>query len=422
MNKIETRVYGIVRKHPFIKKVIKILYQGLFDLLPRKEDFFSGNYSYKEGFFFGFHDVSPFNEDETKILANKLLFDFYMPKVGDKMEIGYMDFKGGKLGDFHKITETTTWNYHKGCRLQWLNNDHIIYNTEKDGKLVAEITSLFTGESRCVDHPIDTIYNSTIKTLATSFCYERLNRCMPGYGYSVSDGDTINAYPKDNGLFLIDLNSGKKELLVSLYELAIKIGSKYLVGYSHFVTHTEFSKDGNYLSFLYRCAPIGGEGKDLYKTFVIVYDLRSATYFVLPTQESGSHYVWNYKNEIIVSCILNGKSCHVLYNVEIPNDYKIIAENILNSDGHQTFISENIFITDTYPDRYRMAKLYKTNIDSNVVEQIASIYSPKQFQTKNVFKHIACDLHPRVSPRGRYVSFDAATTGKRSLFVMELNK
>ena len=422
MNKVEVFVYGLVRKYPLIKKIIKILYQGFFDLLPRKKNMFSGDYSYKEGFFFGFHDISPFNEDETMILAHKLPFDLYMPNIGDKMEIGYIDFKNGKLGDFHKITETTTWNYHKGCRLQWLDSEHIIYNTEKEGKLVAEITSLSTGESRCINYPIDSIYNSETESFATSFCYERLNRCMPGYGYSVFNSDTIEAYPKDDGLFLVDLKSGEKKILVSLYELAMKVGSRYLESYSHFVTHTEFSKDGNYISFLYRCVPIGSEGKDLHKTFIVVYDLQSSVYIVLPTQESGSHYVWNYKNEIIASCILNGKNCHVLYNLNTLDDYKIIAENMLNSDGHQTFISDSIFITDTYPDKYRMTKLYKVNICNNVVELIASIYSPKQFQTRDVFRHIACDLHPRVSPQGQYVSFDSATTGKRSLFVMALDK
>lgn len=422
MNRIETLVYGVVRKYPLIKYAIKTLYQGAFDLLPRRKNFLSGNYSYKEGYFFGFHDVSPFNEDETMILAHKLPFDLQMPKFGDEAEIGYIDFKEGKLGDFHKIADTTTWNFHKGCRLQWLDNNHIIYNTEKEGNLVTEIASLFTCETKRVNYPIDAVYNAVDKSLATSFSYKRLNRCMPGYGYPVSDEDVVESCPKDDGLFLVDLNTGERKLLISLHELSIKIGNRYLYDYSHFVTHSEFSKDGNYISFLYRCAPFGGEGKDLHKTFIVVYNLQTTVSFVLPTQESGSHYVWNSKNEIIASCILNGKSCHVLYNVQKPDDYKIIAGDILNSDGHQTFISDNVFVTDTYPDKYRMAKLYKVNISSNAVEEIASIYSPRKFQTKNVFKHIACDLHPRISSQGKYVSFDSVTTGKRSLFTMELDK
>lgn len=54
MNKIEASVYGLVRKYPLVKKTIKILYQGFFDLLSRKKDLFSGYYSYKEGFFLVF--------------------------------------------------------------------------------------------------------------------------------------------------------------------------------------------------------------------------------------------------------------------------------------------------------------------------------------------------------------------------------
>ena len=56
MNNIETLVYGIVRKHPFIKRMVKTIYQGLFDLLPREKDFLLGDYDYVEGYFFGFHD------------------------------------------------------------------------------------------------------------------------------------------------------------------------------------------------------------------------------------------------------------------------------------------------------------------------------------------------------------------------------
>ena len=46
MNKIETIIYGLVKEHPGIKKFVKTLYQGTFDLLPRKAEFFSGEYDY----------------------------------------------------------------------------------------------------------------------------------------------------------------------------------------------------------------------------------------------------------------------------------------------------------------------------------------------------------------------------------------
>lgn len=421
MNKIETIIYGLVKEHPGVKKFVKTLYQGAFDLLPRKAEFFTGEYDYKEGFFFGFHDVTPISKGENKCLANKVPFDGRMPLKGEPMEIGYFDMTEGKFGDYHKIADTYAWNFHKGCRLQWLDDKTIIYNTADDDRLVSAIYDIVTGEKKTIQYPIDAVYNDGVKQLATTFSYERLNRCMPGYGYAVGDGDSKEEAPSNTGLFLIDLNEGTKELLVSLEELASTIGFSYSKGYTHFVTHSEFSQDGNYIAFLYRAAPIGQEGKDMHKTWILVYDLSKKKIIELPTQESGSHYVWNSRSEIIASCVIDGKNCHALFDVTKPQNVRIIAGDILNSDGHQSFVSDDVFVTDTYPDRRRMAKLFSVNILKSSAQLIASIYSPKEFQTKDVYCHIACDLHPRVSPSGKYLCFDSPRTGVRGLYVMKLS-
>ena len=39
---------------------------------------------------------------------------------------------------------------------------------------------------------------------------------------------------------------------------------------------------------------------------------------------------------------------------------------------------------------------------------------------EQTYNYIDCDLHPRVSPSGRYVCCDVCYTGKRSLFIMAL--
>lgn len=420
MNKLETVIYGVVKSHPGIKKAIKTLYQGAFDLLPRKAELLPVEYDYKEGYYFGFHDVSPISMDETKCLAHKVPFDGRMPQKGESIQVGFFDIENGKFGDFHKIANSFAWNFHKGCRLQWIDDSNVIYNTAVGEKLISESKNIVTDEICRYEYPIDAIYNNGDVLLATNFCYERLNRCMPGYGYAVNDGDSEETAPNDSGLFLVDLKKNSRRMLVSLKELASSVGKDYSDGYTHFVTHTEFSQDGNYVAFLYRAAPVGQEGKDMHKTWILVYDLRTDKLITLPTQQSGSHYVWNSKNQIIASCVIDDKSCHVLYDITNPEDYKIIAADVLNSDGHQTFISDNEFITDTYPDRRRMAKLFVANIENGSTRMIADMYSPKQFQTKDVHCHIACDLHPRMSPSKRYVSFDSPRTGNRSLYIMSV--
>lgn len=422
MNKIETTVYNIVRKNPAIKQIIRNLYQGCFDLLPRKKEVLPAETEYRENYFFGFHDVSPLSPDENRLLALHNEFDLRMPKPTEGIGVGYFDFKEGKIGNWHKVAKSHAWNYHKGCRLQWMDNDRIIFNTAIDGSLCSVILNLDTKESDIVPFPIDSIYIDNNTRLATSFSYERLERCMPGYGYPYKDNGKVDiAAPEDTGLFLVDLVTSERKILISLKDIALIVTGEIEKEYLHFVTHTEFSHDGRYISFLYRRIP--KEGNYMKRRSVMcVYDRQDEKLVILPTQESGSHYVWNSKNQIVASVNLNGNNCHALFSTKNLNMALPVAVEKINSDGHQSFIDDNSFVTDTYPDKYRMADLYLVGIEDGSVELLAKVFSPKQFQTKDFHCHIACDLHPRVIGKGKWICFDSARTGKRSIYVMPLNK
>lgn len=420
MNKIEEIVYHSLYSHPKLKLAVRNAYQGLFDLMPRKENYFAGEFQLKEGYFFGFHDVSPFSADETKLLACKLAFDLRMPVAGETIDVGYFDFYQGKIGDFHRIGVTSAWNYHKGCRLQWLNEKEIVFNNATNGKLVATILDVETGYGRILPCPIDTAYVSAQENVATTFSYERLQMCMPGYGYPYSDESFLNEKaPKETGLFLVDLSSGKKTLMVSISTLVEKFGKTEANKYYHYVTHSEFSKDGRYISFLYRRMEEGG---DINKriTMIVVYDRNEGELILLPTQVSGSHYVWNGKNQLLASCIINGKSCHVLYDMSDVDHYRVIRPDVLNQDGHQTFVGDDVFITDTYPDKWRQSQLYMVDMRKNDVRKLLSVNSPKKFQSTTVYNYIDCDLHPRVASSGKYVCCDTVLTGERGLLIMKL--
>ena len=417
MNKLEKTVYDLVKRTPWIKFLLRNLYQSFFDLLPKKKEYFANTIQYKENCFFGFHDIDPFSSDCTKVLTNHTLLDLHMPCKEDLLEVGYIDLADGKMGDFQTLGISHAWNYHKGCRLQWLSSSKVIFNTAIDKKLVSKIVDIEVGNEQMIDYSIDTICKQ--KMIATSFSYERLERCMPGYGYLYPDEGFLDEFvPNGTGLFIVDLKYNTRRLLISIVDLVKELNDKnYETGYWHFITHTEFSVDGRYISFLHRW--IGDDIKKRW-TRMIVYDLHENTWFTLPTTGWGvSHYVWNKNNQILGYCNIDNIDCHVLFDIP-GKEYKKIATNKLNSDGHQSFIDEDEFVTDTYPDKYRMAKIFKVNIPTNHAEQLVSVYSPKQFQTKTYYKHIACDLHPRVSQNGKYVCFDSPRTGKRAIYVMKI--
>lgn len=420
MNKIEEIVYHALYSHPKLKLAVRNLYQGMFDLMPRKKDFFAGEYDVKEGYFFGFHDVTPFSTDETKVLACKYSFDLRMPKAWEGIAVGYLNFNKGKIGEFNQLGTSNAWNWHKGCRLQWLNEKEVIFNNAVDGKIVSTVVNVETKVGRNLPYPIDTAYESEKETIATTFSYERLQMCMPGYGYPYSDESFLREKaPAETGLFMMDLNTGDRKMIVPISVLVEKYGKENAEKYYHYVTHTEFSKDGRYISFLYRRMEDGG---DINKrvTMMVVYDRQTDELILLPTQVSGSHYVWNGKKQIIASCIIDGKSCHVLYDMTDLAHYKIIKPDVFNQDGHQTFVNDDVFITDTYPDKWRQSQLYIANMVDGNVKKLLSINSPKKFQCKTVYNYIDCDLHPRMSPSGKYVCCDTVMTGKRGLLIMTI--
>lgn len=421
MNKIERFVYDIVKSNPKIKKQIRNIYQGVFDLMPRKKNYSVNPIILKEGFFYGFHEVQPFSEDNKKILANKLRYnEVRMPLKDDFIDVGYIKFDGDILGDFVKLGETNAWNFHKGCRLQWINNDEVIYNCTTNDNMNSKIVNIHSGDENIIPFPIDTV--SPDGKYATSFSYERLEKHMPGYGYCHKDEYSYIDEKSSNetGLFIVELHTKERKLIVSLDELANSTASFEASNVSdHYVTHSEFSHDSKLISFLHRWT---GEYKGKRYTELMIYNLETGKLIRVPTTgQMTSHYDWNNKREIIAYCNYKNQDAHVLLKIDDINDSQFVAYPRLNSDGHQSFINDRSFVTDTYPDKWRMAKLYEVKICDNSVRLLASVYSPKKFQSSPEKGHVACDLHPIVSKDGSFVCFDTVHTGKRSLAIMKLN-
>lgn len=421
MNKVERFVYDLVKSNPKIKKQIRNIYQGLFDLMPRKSQFSVNPIIIKDGFFFGFHDLQPFSKDNTKVLAIKYkYYEIRMPKPKDFVEVGYLEFNGKQLGEFIKLGETNAWNFHKGCRLQWIDDDRVIFNCTDKGVLVSKIVNIHTNAELVLPMPIDTV--SPCGQLATSFSYERLEKHMPGYGYNHKDTYSFinDKNSKETGLFLMNLNTREVKLIADLAFLSEKTKEMESSNeWDHYVTHTEFSNDSELISFFHRWS---GDYKGKRFTEFMIYNLKTEDVYRLPTTNlMTSHYVWNNNKEIIAYCNYKNQDAHVLFKIDELENSHYVAYPTINSDGHQSFINDRKFVTDTYPDKWRMAKLYEVDIVHNTKKLLLSVNSPKKFQSSPIKGHVACDLHPIVSNDGKYVCFDTVQTGKRALAVMKIS-
>ena len=415
MNKLESFVYNAVKNNPLIKFALRNAYQGFFDLLPNKKDFSKNPLYVKENFFFGFHDVSPFDSTDQYLLANHLLIPKRMPKPGEELEVGLFK-KADDWNAFQALAKSTAWNYHKGCRLQWLGKDKLIFNDHNGDQLVSQVYSKEGEHLKTVDYPMDAV--SKDGKWASSFSYERLEHLMGGYGYPYEDGEAFieEKFPENTGLYLLNIENNSRRLLLSIAEMKnTGVIPEQVMDQTHFVTHTLFSPDGRYLSFLHRSV----NRKSTLKRWsrLLVFDLETNSCHVAPTDDMVSHYVWNELNQIIAYCRVEGIDSHVLFETPTLETYKRVAFPRLNSDGHQSFASNTSFVTDTYPDKWRMANLYMVHVETEEVELIARLNSFKRFQSIPN-NHWACDLHPRMNNAGDMVCFDSVHTGKRALCFM----
>ena len=414
MNRLEAFVYQRVKNNYLLKDAVRNVYQAFYDLLPNYESRFQHDPIVLEDSFFGFHDVKPFSRDNSRLLAGRLSIPLRMPTKDDALEVGY--YTGENYSQWHHLGNTHAWNYHKGCRLQWIGDSHlIIYNTCEGGWLNATICDVVTGEHRIIGWPIDSV--SADGHWATTFSYGRLEQLMPGYGYVVGDDEAhMDAFaPASTGLYLVNLEKNERQMLVSLDQLAAFQPEPSMADTYHFVTHTEFSPDGCYVAFLHRWY------KGTFKrTRLIVFDLATHQMYVSPTTGMVSHYVWNARNGIVAYCRMEDIDSHVFFSDPTMRQWKRCGYPRLNSDGHHHFIDDDTFVVDTYPDKYRHCKLWKVSVKSDEVSLLADVKSQKQFVNPDIDHNWKCDLHPRVSTDGTLVSFDSTHTGRRSLCVMRI--
>lgn len=415
MNFVERKIYDLVKANPRLKDGLKKGYQSLYDLIPSQPCVSDLDITVREGAFFGFHDKVPFSADDSKLLAMQYgAMPLRMPLDSDQLSIGYYD--GADFDEYHEVTKTNSWNWHQGCQLQWcgLSNDRIVFNDFIDGGNVARILNVSSTETELVaEQSIATV--SPDGTVGIGYSFERVNVCMPGYGYSHGTCSGLDhAAPSDDGLYRVSLIDGTSELVVTLAAVAQMSPDDSMVGARHYFSHAIISPNGNRLMFLHRW--IHGDVTKRWSR-MLTCNLDGSELYIFPTTGMVSHMGWRDADHILAySRDINNRDGYILFKDQDPDDWVRIGDNAYNSDGHPSYANDGRWIvTDTYPDRSRRS--YVTLYDTIEKRRIDLAYLKhwKPFATPKPDRHWACDLHPRWNRKGDIVCFDSVYTGKRAL-------
>jgi len=431
MNRIELIVHKLLRKNPRLKNKIRNIYQNIGSLAPVKKSNSPYHITTRKGYFFGFHDKSPWSADNQKLLAHKYCIPLRMPQKGDSIKIGY--FTGDDYTEFRQITTTLAWNWHQGAMLQWLGHENYCIFNDYDGrKHVSRILDLDGKEIAMLPVAIGTVSPNGKHGIGYSFA--RLNRYATGYGYANgSDLEFGQMTPKTHGITYININTGAVNLMFSIEELANFQPDESMNGACHYVTHCLFNPSSDRFVFLHRwfrhdnknqtgLTPGHGlPGGNYGWTRMISSDLSGQDLFVFPTHKMVSHIAWRDDNHILsYARVYEDDDGYYLFE-DRSDKYDQVGERCFNSDGHPQF-SRNTrwFVTDTYPDRFRLSNLILYDMENEIRYDLARLHSPMKYAGKHEGIHLSCDLHPRWDRTGKMICFDSVHAGVRSMCTLKI--
>lgn len=362
----------------------------------------------KKHVFCGYFDLQPNNlEDTSKILVHLLKKN---AKSGiDSIDLGLADIRTGNI---ELIAKSKAWSWQMGSRLRWSIEKNVIYynDVDKNGYCCKKMD---INRGICLKKIPYALYDiSPDETYGLTINFDRLQRLRPGYGYSNFNDETTGInIPDNDGIFIVDLRTLSKILLVSYKELSER--GINIEDSEHYINHISISPDSKKVMFFHICTIKKSPG---WKATLWVINIETKSLKCLEKNDQVSHYVWKDNVNLLITGINNTTkiSFYRLYNVEtgLFTEYN----NVLKEDGHPVYSKTlNGFYSDTYPNHHCMQKLFFYD-HQHGYNRLAEFFSdPRLFGEKR------CDLHPHFFNNIERIAVDSTfKKRKRNIVVLDL--
>lgn len=344
--------------------------------------------------FFGYYDVSPFNE------RNEILYlELHNKSKSIDVVVDSLDGKAKRI-----IASSVAWNWQQGCRLRWISSDEISFNDFKDGHYINRIINVRNYKEKVLPWPLYDIDKSNNYGLTLDF--ERLGKLRPGYGYTCKG--TYNDKPTKASIELVDVTSQSVIKTLSYEQVAKAFNCK--VDFRQcYVNHLSFCPDGHL--FLFFWIEII---RDYHKALMGVYNIVKDEIIPLETNDKVSHYVWLDNERILCTVYSTPVTCkYFVYNIK-ERTKQSYCENILTLDGHPSVFDSQHILTDTYPDANGYQYLRYVDSQKGCFMNLAEVYSVPVSSGER-----RTDLHPRFNISKNAISFDANVRGYRSMYIIK---
>lgn len=352
---------------------------------------------------FGYYDKLQFDPSSRYVLGMEVAFEHRSPKADDVIKVGMVDLQDQDR--WIELGESSAWNWQQGCMLQWLpgSDSKVIWNDREQGQFVSRILDVKTGKGRTIASPIYSV-SPDGKTAVTPD-FRRIQDVRPGYGYpGFPDPHFKDLAPQDSGIFKVDLATGKKELILTLEEIA-RTGNipRQQPDIKHYFNHLLFSPDGSRFITLHRWQY--PNGKRLSR--MITANLDGSDVRVVVDNGFVSHFIWRDPAHILTQSKATPDSPSwgdFLVKDESQGKLQEVGKGVLDKGGHLSYLPGNEWIlNDTYPkgkERIQTPHLY--HIASGKRIDLGHFHSPALYTGE-----WRVDTHPRFSPDAKYVCIDS---------------
>lgn len=363
-------------------------------------------------YFFGYYDLQPFDADDRYHLCHRVKFMDRLPLKDDVCELGVLD---PDTKEFIKYSETTAWNFQQGAMLQWfVPNESIVYNVREGEGFNTEIKNIKTGEIKRL--PLAVANISSDRKYGLCLNMSRIFDFRPGYGYSeVPDPFFDIKAPKEDGVFLMDMETGDYKLIINYADIIKKFPREPYTDCKLVVNHITFNPSGTRFLFLLRNFR---EGNAMWNTQLITSDLEG-NMCPLSDYISNSHYNWkNDKQILIVTSHTGNTRDNLCLRDDFTGDTVMYDLPELHEDIHCLYSpNQRYIIGDGYPIKEDYRKLWLYDTKENKAILLLSAYSYKA-----ALGDVRCDLHARWNRKGNKITFDSNHNGARCVCEMDLSE
>jgi len=352
---------------------------------------------------FGDYDKWEFDPSDRFVLGMQVDFEHRSPTPDDAIRIGMIDLEEGDR--WIDLGESRAWGWQQGCMLQWLNGSEILWNDRESDRYVSRILDVHTGERRTVPHPVYAVSPDGRSAVTADF--RRIDDVRPGYGYvGIPDPHADELAPGDSGIFRIDLESGERELIVTLEDIANRgeIPRPHPRA-KHYFNHLLFNPDGSRFVFLHRWRY--PEGNRLTRMITAAPD--GSDIRIVDDNGLTSHFIWRDPDHILAFSEQpsHGRRFYLFEDAE-EGRVEVIGGEVLGRDGHCSYLPGGEWIlNDTYPDENRNQMPHLFHVASGKVAPLGLFHSPPEYKGE-----WRCDTHPRSSRDGRKVAIDSPHGGE----------